>query len=344
MEDIRLYDFNAKLLHVENDIISANWTIYYNGIGTFEGHFDLNSDILPILMEQPYLILMQGDKQAIITGKQCAEDFTLYGKTLNWMLSRRATASFTTANLPQDKSVASIAHWVVGNAFDLADHLICQANQNQFKQLAYFWSNTMQATSDVIADCCMRDYAGHKLSFDQNYKSESAPFYKGRWVFEVIKGKTIPLIISTSSRNAFDMEYQEDMQKFYNGGWYELEGETGDRVWTSIPSTESGIFRWMGILRGNMQTQAMSDLQKKKWEKTVLTKTKGLTFSFDYSEESYLMGEYHLGDTLKVQKEFGKYKMTEEKRVVGIDFWYENNNIGVQPILETDGPLPEEVA
>ena len=51
MEDMRLYDYDARLIHINN--IIARLGFYYNKIGTFEAHFDLNSNILPVVMNQP---------------------------------------------------------------------------------------------------------------------------------------------------------------------------------------------------------------------------------------------------------------------------------------------------
>ena len=59
MEDIRVYDFEFHLLHIEHNFISANWSLKYNNIGTFEGHFPLKSGIVPVIMNNRYLVIIQ---------------------------------------------------------------------------------------------------------------------------------------------------------------------------------------------------------------------------------------------------------------------------------------------
>jgi len=88
MEDVRFYDFEFSLVHIEHDIISSNWTLLENGIGTFEIHLPLTSNLVPLAMERQYLVAVQGEKQAIITGRRLAEEAVFYGRSCNWILSR----------------------------------------------------------------------------------------------------------------------------------------------------------------------------------------------------------------------------------------------------------------
>ena len=88
MEDIRIYDYEFNLLHIEHDIVSCNWTIHENAIGSFEMHFPLTSNLISVIMQNRYLVAVQGKKQAIITGRQVNTEGVLYGRTCNWLLSR----------------------------------------------------------------------------------------------------------------------------------------------------------------------------------------------------------------------------------------------------------------
>ena len=88
MEDVRLYDFEFHLLHIEHDIVSSNWSFRENDTGTFELHFPIASRLTALAMNAPYLVAVQGEKQAIITGRQLAKEGVLYGKGCNWILTR----------------------------------------------------------------------------------------------------------------------------------------------------------------------------------------------------------------------------------------------------------------
>lgn len=327
MEDMRLYDYDARLIHIENNIISANWSFYYNKIGTFEAHFDLNSNILPVVMNQPYLVLCQGEKQAVITGKRCAEDLALYGRTLNWLLTRRAAPPFAEEDLPPGSDIQTAAHWLINTAFDSSDNLSCSVNPQPFTPIQGFSSSTYRPVNELVEECLARGSAGNRIIFDTGKQAQS------RWRFEVIKGKRIPLLL-TDGGSGYDMEYTEDLQNYFGGAYYQEKGDGGSLTWKSLQPKETGIRRWMTVLSADSTEQAYDSLKKKKWERTLHTKVYGLDFSFDYSNESYNRGEYHLGDILKVEKEFGSYKITEEKMVIGIDFWYEGASAGQMPILE----------
>ena len=69
MKDIRVYDFEFNLLCIMTDVISVSWHILYNDIGTFEGHFRLGDNISNVILSNTYVVLTQGENQAICTGK-----------------------------------------------------------------------------------------------------------------------------------------------------------------------------------------------------------------------------------------------------------------------------------
>ena len=108
MEDIRIYDFEFNLLHIEHDIASCNWKLYDNEIGTFEMHFPISSDLTVIAMQKSYLVAVQGSKQAIITGRQIGDEGVLYGRTCNWILTRFCTSEqFDTDSLLEEGTIAA---------------------------------------------------------------------------------------------------------------------------------------------------------------------------------------------------------------------------------------------
>lgn len=215
MEDIRIYDFEFNLLHIEHRFIAANWCVKYNGIGTFEAHFPMSSEMVSIVMKQRYLIAVQGKKQAVITGMQTGDDFTIYGRTLNWLLTKRMVAKFKTEDLEQT-DLAGIADYVLKEAFvENANYpvsnmvLECDVTCD----IGSFWRNTCNSSYDVIHDLCVRaDDAGHELIFDTANK---------RWKLHLYSGTELPLIISESNRNACDVILSRDILDLATDGWYE---------------------------------------------------------------------------------------------------------------------------
>lgn len=375
MEDIRIYDFDFNLIHLEPYATSSNWELYYNDIGTWEGHFKRSNAIIDAVMSRPYLVAVQGDKQAIITGRRVKEDLALFGRTPNWLLSRRVIKKFKTSvlSLPS-KDSETIARWVVSQAFSDVGNFILGGKINLTVQRD-FWRNTTNPVNEVVRDCLALDGAGHRVRFDPTAK---------KWVFEVYKGIERPLTISAAYNTAYDTEYTEDIQDYFTSGWYERELEdmgewdasansptltnnnpsnygksyrvstAGTRfgisfkegdyivcvdksgawskspepatVWDYISGSKVGIYKWDAVLSGSTESEAKSDLAAKKWIKKIQAKVRSLKYGRDYN----------LGDVVRVQMQAGAWKASYENRIVGVNIWFEQNNLGEQPILEDD--------
>lgn len=367
MEDICIYDFEFQLLYIASDLISSNWTICYNGVGSFEGVFAAEGELMAVV-SQPYLILAQGDKQAIITGWQLeGNTIKIYGKTVNWLLSRNVTLPFKTSEFGIAEDVQSIARYLAAQAFDGA--LTLGKEAEGFEKTAHFWRNTANDTLQVIIDCLDNDGGGHVLRFD---------ILQQKWVFEVFRGRVLDAEVSADDGTAYDVSYVNDCQDYCGGGWWELrfadagewnpatntpalmDGAEGNYLkswrvtetgtwqgksftkdeyaictakdgliipaketsghWVKIPAQESGIKAWYAVLSGENESEVQTALQKKKWEKSISAKVKEL--------------ELLPGDSVRVRVVCGSWDFVQTKRVEKINYWYENNNSGMEPVLE----------
>lgn len=319
MYDIRIYDFEFNLLHIEPKIISSNWTVKYNGIGSYEGHFDIGGDIVPIALNNKYIIVVQGDYQAIVTGKRISgNELVLYGKTVNWILSRRVTPNFVSEYFGGDLLVENEARKLVKDAFsDVTSFVLGD------KTKKYFWRNTYNPTSDVVIDCLDNAKLGHNVVFDRKNK---------QWIFNVLKGTERNILVSVGSKNAYNTEYNEDLQEYYSVRWYEEvrdsdeDGNVTASEWLKIEkdTDKTGIYCWECIVSEQDESSARSALAKKSRNEQISTKTHDLICGKDYN----------VGDIVRVRVECGKYRNTQKKRIVGVNLWYENNNIGQEPIFE----------
>lgn len=320
MQDVRFYDFEFNLLHIENDIISLEWYLKFNGIGNFEIHLKADGDRVRIIMSHEYMVAIQGDRQAIITGKQIVgNELILYGRTVNWILSKRVTPKFSTYKADIGTNAEDIARWAVSEAFGDVDNFVL-AEKVGLDYDKEFWRNVYNPTSEVVTDCLDNAKAGHKVVFDLKNK---------RWVFSIYKGKDNPLVVSVGHRNVYSMTYDEDLQDYCGSGWYEAvsddDGQTESR-WECVSKNDgkTGIYRWEGVLGGTSNSEAVSSLASRKWEKDCQVKSSSLHYGADYE----------LGDIMRVQYEFGSYKVSRKCRAVGVKVWYECGNIGEIPIFD----------
>lgn len=216
MEDIRIYDYEFNLLHIEHDISSCNWTFYENAVGTFEMHFPLTSRLVSVAMEHRYLVAVQGRKQAVITGRQLDTEGVLYGRSCNWLLSRFCVSeTFDTDALFDAGTIAArdaqtVCRYIFGLAMD--GLMVFEMDADSSFGDVYVENKTVTPVLDLVQGCLTKDGAGHEVLFDVANK---------RWVFRMTKGKTLSVILSEDNRNAYEAAYTEDMQDYFTGGWYE---------------------------------------------------------------------------------------------------------------------------
>lgn len=377
MEDIRIYDFEFNLLHIEHNIKSANWSFYENEAGSFELHFPLTSNLVNVAMKNTYLVAIQGEKQAIITGKQVKDEGILYGRTCNWILTKFVTPlDFNTAELADSGKITSkdavhVCKYIISLMPE--NTIVFDENGDTFGKTVEMEVKGISNIFDLIQKCMEQAGGGHKVVFDISDK---------KWVLHITKGKKLNLVISEGNRNAYETEYSEDAQNYISGGWYMQEMEvvgdwtaainepkltdeapenfakayrvktsgkefdiefaegdyivctTKDGKWQKAEKTESfpvhiesvqkGIYAWEGELEGSTEKEARDSLGKKAVEKTSKTTTRKLFCGKDYE----------LGDVIAVEILKGGFAATEDKKITGVKLWYEENDVGEQPIME----------
>lgn len=379
MEDVRIYDYEFNLLHIEHDIISCNWTLYDNKIGTFEMHFPLTSRLSGIALSRPYLVAVQGSKQAIITGRQADTEGVLYGRSCSWILTRFCIADqFDTDSLYDAGTIAAkdaqtACRYIVNKAMAGVANFVVLTNSTDTFGDVYVENKGVTSAFDLISDCLDKDGAGHEVRFDVKNK---------RWTFRPSKGAELSVVLSDSNRNTYETEYTEDSQNYYTGGWYEQEmtdmGDwdaeansprltnvqpanfakayrvttaatrfgiafaEGDYIvcnnkagtwskaekiasfWVHIPSAKTGIYAWETEITGTTEDAAQTYLTGCTIDKSIKTKTRGLIYGKDYK----------LGDMVRVEVQKGDFKFSGVKKITGVNLWYENNDVGEQPIME----------
>lgn len=338
--DIRVYDFNFNLLFIMSDIISSSWSLKYNGVGTYEGHFRLRDDITEVLLENTYLIVTEGENQAVCTGKIADTELLLCGRTLNWLLSKRVMPPFKTSKIfnGQFQTPPAIINYVLDRTFIAPpeigeDGLYIEGTTDEKKKVdsfrimplpegevmeRHFWRNSANGAEEIISDLCDVLGMGHRLYFNVREKS---------WDFEVYTGSERSFTLSEKDRNFYDITYTEEIENYASGGWYEAETEENDEsVWKYIGFDDgnTAMAAWDAVLPGTGLSEAKSSLSEKKKEYTV----SGTVAHLEYGKD------YGMGDIVTVSVCFGKLSRTMKYRIEGMNIWYNENGCGKEPILK----------
>lgn len=324
MEDIRLYSFDFDLLAIESRLIGFDWTILLNGAGKFSAQLNANSDLVNTVLENRYLIATQGDRQAVITGIRIrGGEAQIFGRTPNWLMSRRVVKEFSAELLAQqgkipNKSAETIARYIAKQAYlDVPEFVL--ADTVGITKEVEISRDTRCAASEVIEECLSEADAGYSLAFDPAGR---------RWVFSVIKGSERPLIISELNKNAYDTVYEEDLSNYMCGGWYELIYPVSggyEHVWHYVEKdAERGMRRWecmLGSGRGGLFSPTVTD---RRHEKRLYCAVSGLKHGHDY----------RLGDIVTLQKQVGERLIAKRQRIVGVRIYKSADASGEQPIFE----------
>ncbi|MBR6523641.1 MAG: hypothetical protein IKT39_03405 [Clostridia bacterium] len=322
MDDIRIYDTDFNLLHIENDVVSSNWTINFNSVGTFEIHTLADTQTAQIIarnfdfIQNKIPVILQGDLQGIVTGIRLSDDFAIYGKTCNWLLSRKIVPKFISSDLPVSCNPEEIARYIVSNAFSDQDNFIL-GEYVGLEDIDSFWRNTYNPVSDVVSDLLAKKNAGHDVKFDRINK---------RWIFNIYPPAYPEMILSGANGNASGMEYTYSIDNYFSECWYEQEqqfvdGEFPDPVWTKFVKDEkTGIFRNECTINATVESEVQSLIKEKTVKSEIVTDVLG--------------EDFRPGDILRVQFLNGKIARTVKKQVSGVQLGWENGKKTRQLILK----------
>ncbi|MBO5059985.1 MAG: hypothetical protein J6C82_03635 [Clostridia bacterium] len=303
-----LYDFEFNLLAAEPKIIKSKWTIYYNAIGTFEAHLPLESELVKLIMENKYIVAVQKGYSAIIVGKELRDELIIYGRTCNWLLSKRITPAIELVS--EDACV--LAENIVTSAFYDVGNFSFEGSSGSGIE----FECEENITSEVITDCLGMAGLGHELCFDRGNK---------QWVFRLLYGAENDFIISEAHRNAYDTVFSSDILDLATCGRFSLKSDSGyERTIFDGDTEKTGIYRWEAMLSGSSAAEAAVSYEKMREQSELSVKVHDAAFGSEYS----------LGDIVRVQIIKGAYRTTVKKRIKGIEISFAQGTSFEQPILE----------
>lgn len=349
MTDIRIYDFNFNLLCIMSDIISSSWCIKYNGIGTYEGHFRLNDRISDIILSTPYIIITEGNKQAVCTGKIAERELLVCGRTVNWLLTKRVMPPFKTKDIfgNEYQDTKTIIDYILNvtyiappltdeNGKFISDTVDERKQTDNFIICPYFytlplnrhfWRINANTVNDIIHDLTELMDKGYNLKFNVIDKT---------WDFEILNGCEKSFIISEQNRNFYNISYTEDIENYALGGWYENSYDSSNSSaeeatdlsssWKYIAkdSENTGMTYWESVLSGVGLSEAESSLNSKKRDYTIQGTISKLKYETDYN----------LGDIVTIYIKFGNFSKKMRYKITGVNIWYNESGSGEEPIFK----------
>lgn len=342
MKDIRVYDFEFNLLCVMTDVVSASWRILYNGVGSFEGHFRLKDSISDIILSHKYIVLCQGDLQAICTGKMVTDELVVCGRTVNWILTRRIRPPFKTREIfgenytdPETillyclKKGFTEPPQIDSDGLEISDTIDYYKRVTNFTLPAavgadkldnHFWRVTAHNLSELTIDLCKKMNRGHRVVFDIQNKN---------WRFEFIYPKSSRLMLTQNLKNMHSITYSEDLQQEAGGGWYAAtvdDSEDGEGIWHYIEKEKkTGIYAWDCVISSSGKSEAEDILKKKTITASTTGKLRGLEYLKDYT----------LGDIVSVYVKFGGFEKSAQCIVNGVDIYMTRELCYEEPELAT---------
>lgn len=372
MKDVFFYDFDFNLLADIPEIISLNIEKRYCGYGTAEVHFPISClDVLAILENNQYLFFVSGEQAAIVTGWKVDEDIAVFGRTPEWLLTKRGVPPLSfDASTPEEIARAAI------NA--AANDFVTLGAVNNFGTNTEYKTDKVRRLHDVVFEVLNMQKLGFEIAPDIKNKT---------FVFSVCSGSESLATISKSYRTGYNMLYTTEKQDAVTmSGWYErkledmgewnaesnlpaLTNNKASNAYTYYRITAAGTrfglscnkgeYLFCDTEDGSWQTSTekpenvwiyiknTSVSGVKRWDAVlngVKTESEAVAEIKAMSVKSDVVAEvkgveygvdYALGDIVRVQLEVGRFKKSEKKRVTSVHIYYDVNKSGVSPTLSS---------
>lgn len=366
MEDLRFYDFEFNLLCTISDVYDVCWEMKFNGIGNFEAGIVADEEMTKKIMNNEYIVVVQGKKQAIITEKFFEENkLTIYGRTVNFILSKRVVTPFNIKNYEVENKGFKLIESLVKQYFpEIEVSYSCEDEEIEFYRLV------MYDLEEIICDILERMKAGHKVIYDIRSK---------KWVLELFRQRETNLFLSEDNKNIYNSTYRGSILDYANCGVYKRNiRDCGD--WdasTNTPMlymgrtenlgklyrvskggshfgysfdegeyiaciTESGNFIKTDYIEEyflKIQTDKkgfykweskLSGSSKKEAEKSLATKKKENNIKATVRDLKFEK-DYCLGDVLRIQKRVGGKVIDGKRLISSVQIWYTSRECGEMP-------------
>lgn len=341
---IRVYDFDYNLLGETDYPVSREWDLKFNGIGTFEASFELDSGFASVFAQNKNLVILDGDKQAVCVGYKIADRLRVFGRTPEWLFTKRVILPFKTSQIFQNQYTdpETIIHYLLESTYKtphpisedgvidesvidedaVCDDLIIPEPGGMENLNRHFWRNSANTLSEVIVDLCDLGSCGHSLAFCPEEKC---------WKFSIRQGEEKNIIISKSLKNAYDMSLKQSLLDSAGGGYFpvtlqEESEEDAPQLYGYVEGENpgTGLLKWDKVFDSASGSSEVYS-QLKLCGTDVQTECEVINASYGT--------DYCLGDILRVQVEIGEFRYSAKLRVSGVSIISGSSGNSVKPVF-----------
>ena len=363
--DVRFYDKDFNLIHIEPLYKSINHELKFNGMGTFEMCVPLQSGLSGIIYSNDFLVAEQKGHMALITTTHLSDsEIVLYGRTLNFLLEKRVSFPFEKSGTDAVEKVKEL----VTSAFE---DVIFESEAEEAGESEYFVERE-ESLLETVCSILEEKKLGHSFTFDLKRR---------KWVFRILKGREEKFLLSESLLNMYAFEKSQSVLEFANCGYY-YQDATYMGTWDAhnnnppIEETTANIGKVYQVLypgerfgekweTGDFVCFDRADGKVSKRDNSpsgfyVLIggeKTDGGRFECFINEDNLSDAlkafakikkenrvvakvrnvtfgkDYFLGDRVILCKKAGETIINEEMRITGVSIWQQNADEGEMPVF-----------
>lgn len=192
---ISLFDFEGNNLAYTDKIISSYRDEKFNDIGSFEFHIDKDDPMATVIMQNKYLIAEQdGIFQDIVVGSCFGEDFTVYCRSLNWLLSKMIIPP-----LAPTGTLSYVIEYFLSSSYGCE---IFKGKIPENETEMSFKTTRAMLFSDAIKSFLSDNRLGHKVRFSHDDNC----FY-----LDILQGKTLDLYVSDGDCTLSSLSIDNDV-------------------------------------------------------------------------------------------------------------------------------------
>ena len=293
--DIKFYDFEFNHLYTQTKCISVVWNLKYRGYGNFEAQFPISQSLGNIINKHRFLLVCQGDKQAIITSREIINNrIILYGREPSYLLYKRIVPKTIVRKGAYGTTNGEIAENFIKNAFSDVDNFYIENISLMDYPMTDFVRYTAHPLSEIVSDLALKSNIGFKVFADILNK---------KWILEFYKGKELETIISEGNKNAYDVSYSDSLENYATDGYYLRS------------------YEYMGAWDASENNPVLSDFNAENYGKKYYISKGGTVFGKSFSAGSYLVSVSPDGELTKTDDGAGFWCFLGTDRQKGIYRW-----------------------